>query len=111
MWFLDTLHVIKKPEDEMLFITHQYTEDAKIATALWAKKYKLYYYGDVLFESGDEKWRHCNILIDDKIENLTQLQLNVPDSLPICCARAWNAGSIFRGNYTEILTHLQSKLG
>lgn len=95
------------------FITHQYSEEAELATSIWFKKWGLSKYGDLVFSHGDNKWEQCDALIDDKKENLYQLRDNKKDSLPICCARGWNSDideDIFRGNYIEIIKYISKKL-
>lgn len=70
----------------MSIITHQYSDESKLSTLEWLVKNNLPY--SCVFSHGDDKWKYCDILIDDKIENLELMTKN--GKIGICIAREWN---------------------
>jgi hypothetical protein len=86
-------------------VTHQYSGPPMLSTFEWLVKNDLPV--SCVFADGLEKWRYCDILIDDKIENLEKM--DDMGKVAICLARAWNKtydGLRFE-NYDSILNYLK----
>lgn len=104
MDFLDKLLQIS---EYTFIVTHQYTDAAKLASYEWLVKNKISL--SCIFEHGLTKHLHCDILIDDKIENLYAHVEAGKDA--ICVARAWNSeykGRRFK-TYNEIVKYISEK--
>lgn len=88
-----------------VFITHQYTVEAKKATQDWLRKHG--FIESTIFEEGDKKWRHIDILVDDKISNLEKCIENGKKAF--CIGRPWNTSwdSKTRGDFSSCLYHLK----
>lgn len=114
--FIDSIYdSVDYISDRVKFITHQYTEEAKQATELWCVEHNLvdieHIGTDLIFEHGDHKYNHCDVLIDDKLENLYQC-IDHGHELAFCMARAWNTkinpkykSKIIRGDY-DLIAHV-----
>jgi len=68
------------------FITHQFTDEAKVATLKWLVKHGLTH--SCIFCDGDDKYKYCDVLLDDKIENLEAMDAR--GKYAFCLARPWN---------------------
>lgn len=94
---------------DFVIVTHQFDFETRLSTFEWLIKNKLPY--SCIFSSGSDKWKYCDILIDDKIENLEQMEEH--GKVGICLARNWNktyAGLRF-DNYDDVLNYLRKHYG
>lgn len=89
----------------MIIITFQKSDQSKLATLQWMKKNELPY--SCVFANGNDKWRYCDILIDDNIENLEMMKNRNKEG--ICLAREWNRNydGLRFNSYDEIINYLQ----
>jgi hypothetical protein len=93
---------------QIRYITSQKTPEAKKGTCLWLLENDFLTYGSVIMVGWEEKWKYCDILIDDKIETVDLCMKN--DVLGILLERTWNknySGYIYE-NYNQIITFLEN---
>jgi len=84
--------------EHSFFITHQFTKEAEIATLKWLLKHDLAH--SCIFCPGDDKWKYCDVLLDDKIENLEAMDRL--GKISFCLARPWNTDyKGKRGTYND----------
>jgi 5'(3')-deoxyribonucleotidase len=94
---------------DFILITHQFDFKTKLSTFEWLVQNELPY--SCAFSSGTDKWKYCDILIDDKIENLEEMEDH--GKIAICFARNWNKtynGLRFE-SYEEIIKYLNKNYG
>lgn len=94
---------------DFIIITHQFDFKTRFSTFKWLLENDLPF--SCVFSSGTDKWKYCDILIDDKIENLEEMENH--GKVGICLARNWNKdykGLRFK-SYAEILKYLNKKYG
>jgi len=102
----DFLLNISKYFSETHVITHQFDNDSKLASLNWMYVHSLPY--SCIFCDGLEKFKYCDVLIDDKIENLRAMTHK--GKIGICLAREWNKkyeGLRFH-TYDEIIEFLKN---
>lgn len=86
---------------DCVLITHQYTDETKLATFDWLVKHELPY--SCIFSKGEDKHQYCDLLIDDSLKNLAKMVEE--NKTGICFARNWNKEyqGLRTGDYNEVI--------
>lgn len=100
---------LKEIADNIFFITHQPNQYCVEATLDWLKKNSgILGLASCIFCEGDDKWKYCDILIDDRPKSIQSANRN--GKIGICMERPWNQSfeTQYKGDRKKIVEIIKS---